>query len=114
MALIQEYGFTVEPSKEEGFQGWLRANETPLRDACPEGIRYVGSFGVAFSSEKNAGSHRLLLEFDKYASIDTFSDALRQADSNFARLMREYFGFVDDTSAASSLSLYRAFVDMFV
>ena len=113
MALIQEYGFTVEPSKEDDFQTWLRANESKIADATPGGIRYLGSFGVAFSSEKGAGSHRLLWEFDNYASIDTFSDTMKQADSDFSRLVREYFAFIDD-SADSSLSLYRAFVDMWV
>ena len=114
MALIQEYGFTVGPAKEAGFQTWLRDNEAQLHQAVPGGIRYLGTFGVAFSSEKTSGSHRLLLQFDKYGSLDTFSEAMN-TDSDFARLMREYFGFVsDDAAAPSSLSLYRSFVDMFV
>lgn len=111
MALLQEYGFTVDPQREAEFQGWLKANEETLRNATPRGIRYFGSFGVAFSSEKEAGSHRLLIELDNYAAIDTFADAMKSADSEFARLMREYFAFGGDPS---SLSLFRSFVDMFV
>ena len=56
MALMQEYGFTVRPDREGDFQEWLRGNEEQLRSAVPASIRYVGTYGVAFSSEKDAGS----------------------------------------------------------
>lgn len=114
MALMQEYGFTVRPDREGDFQEWLRCNEEQLRSAVPASIRYVGTYGVAFSSEKDAGSHRLFLEFDSYGSIDAFSAAMKDSGSEFARLMREYYAFVADDPAPSSLSLYRSFTDMFV
>lgn len=114
MALIQEYGFTVQPEREDEFQTWLRSNEQQLRTSVPEGVRYMGTYGVAFSSEKEAGSHRLFLELDSYASIDVFSSTMKDADSDFARLFREYYEFVADDPAPSSLSLYRSFTDMWV
>ena len=114
MALMQEYGFTVEAHREGEFQSWLQDNEERLRASVPEGIRYLGTYGVAFSSEKTAGSHRLFLELDSYASIDVFSTAMKEADSAFGALMREYYAFGADDPAPSSLSLYRSFGDMFV
>lgn len=114
MALMQEYGFTVEPAREEAFQEWLRSNEEQLRASVPDGIHYMGTYGVAFSSEKGAGSHRLFLELDSYGSIDVFSAAMKDADSDFARLMREYYAFVADDPAPSSLSLYRSFTDVWI
>lgn len=114
MALMQEYGFTVRPDREGEFQEWLRSNEEQLRTSVPEGIRYVGTYGVAFSSEKDAGSHRLFLELDSYGSIDVFSTAMQDAGSEFGRLLREYYAFVADDPAPSSLSLYRSFTDMFI
>lgn len=114
MALLQEYGFTVQGDREDEFQQWLRGHEDALRQSAPEGIRYLGTYGVAFTSEKAAGSHRLFLELDTYGSIDVFSAAMKDPDSEFARLVREYYGFVADDPAPSSLSLYRSFTDMWV
>ena len=39
---------------------------------------------------------------------------MKDSGSEFARLMREYYAFVADDPAPSSLSLYRSFTDMFV
>lgn len=114
MALMQEYGFTVASDQEHEFQTWLRTNEERLRSSAPEGVRYLGTYGVAFTSEKGAGTHRLFFELASYASIDVFSATMKESDSEFARLVREYYGFVANDPAPSSLSLYRSFTDMWV
>lgn len=115
MALIEEFGFTVLEGQEEAFQQWLQQNEDKLRQSVPAGIRYLGTYGVVFSSEKQAGTYRLLLELDGYAAIDTFSEAMKDADGDFGRLLREHAGFsAFDPTLPWSQSLYRTLVDMAV
>ena len=115
MALIEEFGFMVREGQEEAFQQWLQANEERLRDSHPPGIRYLGTYGVVFSSEKQAGAYRILLELDNYAAIDTMSAAMKDADSEFGRLVRESSSFSpSDPNQPWSQSLYRTVVDMAV
>lgn len=115
MALIEEFGFTVSEGQEEAFQEWLRRHEEELRQSAPPGVRYLGTYGVAFSSEKQAGGYRLLLELDSYAAIDTFSEAMKDADGDFGRLVREHASFsAFDPTLPWSQSLYRSLVDMAV
>lgn len=115
MALIEEIGFTVLEGQEEAFQQWLLANEQQLRESAPAGVRYLGTYGVVFSSEKQAGSYRLLLELDGYAAIDTLSEAMKDAVGDFGRLVREHAGFTAyDPNLPWSQSLYRTVGDMAV
>ena len=115
MALIEEFGFTVSEGREEAFQDWLRQHEEELRQSHPPGVRYLGTYGVVFSSEKQAGTYRLLLELDGYAAIDTFSEAIKDAESDFGRLVREHSSFsAFDPTLPWSQSLYRSLVDMAV
>lgn len=115
MALIEEFGFTVLEGQEEAFQQWLQQNEEQLRQSAPAGIRYLGTYGVVFSSEKQAGTYRVLLELDGYADIDTLSEAMKDADGDFGRLLREHAGFsAFDPTLPWSQSLYRTLVDMAV
>ena len=68
-----------------------------------------------FSSEKQAGTYRLLLELDNYAAIDTLSEALKDAESDFGRMVREHSSFSPiDPSLPWSQSLYRSVVDIAV
>ena len=90
MALIEEIGFTVSEGREEAFQEWLRQHEEELRQAHPPGVRYLGAYGVVFSSEKQAGTYRVLLELDNYAAIDTFSEAMKDAEGDFGRMRRQH------------------------
>ncbi len=115
MALIEEFGFNVREGQEEAFQKWLEENEERFREVHPPGIRYLGTYGVVFSSEKQAGAYRLLLELDNYGSIDTMSTALKDATSEFSRMVREHSSFGDsDPTTPWSQSLYRTVVDMAV
>lgn len=115
MPLIEEFGFTVAEGQEEAFQDWLRENEDALRRAHPQGVRYLGTYGVVFSSEKGAGTYRTLLELDNYAAIDTLSEAIKDGSSEFGRLVREHSAFgVFDPNTPWSQSLYRSVVDMAV
>ena len=70
---------------------------------------------MVFSSEKQAGTYRLLLELDNYAAIDTMSEALKDADPDFGRMVREHSSFSPvDPTLPWSQSLYRSVVDMAV
>ena len=113
MALIQEMGFTVREGMEEAFQQWLRDNEERFRQAHPHGMRYLGTYGVVYSSEKQAGTFRVLIELDNYGTIDTFSEAMKDGDSEFGRLVREHSSFAEfDPNQPWSQSLYRTVVDI--
>lgn len=113
MALIQEMGFTVREGMEEAFQQWLQDNEERFRQAHPPGMRYLGTYGVVYSSEKQAGTYRVLIELDSYGTIDTFSEAMKDGDSEFGRLVREHTSFAEfDPNQPWSQSLYRTVVDI--
>ena len=115
MALIEELGFTVREGMEEAFQQWLQDNEEKFRQVHPRGMRYLGTYGVVFSSEKQAGTYRVLLELDNYGTIDTFSAAMKDGDSEFGRMVREHSSFAEfDLNQPWSQSLYRTVVDMAV
>ena len=113
MRFIQEQGFTIKLGMEEAHQQWLRDNEDRLAKAHPEGTRYLGTFGVVYSSEKTAGFYRSFTELDSYAALDRLAAASNDASSEFGKLLREWTAFGDwDLSAPWSNSLYKAVVDM--
>ncbi len=112
MRLIQETGFTIEVGKEEAHQNWLRENEERLVKAHPEGSRYLGTFAVIFTTDKQAGGYRSLVEYDSYAAIDKIAAAAKDSSSEFGKLMREWTSFGDwDLNAPWSNNLYKAVVD---
>ena len=90
MRFIQEIGFTIKVGQEEAHQQWLVANEERLAKAHPEGTRYIGTFSVVFSSEKNAGFYRSFVELDSYAALDRLAAArpgsVERASQDAARL----------------------------
>jgi len=112
MRFIQEWGFTVKVGQEEAYQRWAHENEDALARAHPEGTRYLGTFAVVFTTEKEAGGYRLLVELDSYAALDRLAAAGKDANSDFGRLVREWSGYLDtDINAPWSQQLYKAVVD---
>ena len=56
-----------------------------------------------------------MLELDNYASIDVLSNAMKDADSDFGRMVREHSSFGSyDPNLPWSQSLYRTVVDIAV
>ena len=109
---IQEGGFTIKVGQEEAHQKWLMENEERLAKAHPEGSRYLGTFSVVFTTDKEAGMYRSLVEFDSYGAIDKIAAAAKDASSEFGKLMREWSAFGDwDVHAPWSNGLYKAVVD---
>ncbi len=109
--LIQEFGYSVPPGREEDHQAWVLANEDSLRAAMPEGTELIGVFAMVYSSEKNAGFYRII-KLENYASLDRFSEAMKNADADFGRLIREHSGFMDlSWDAPTSNGLHKAVVD---
>ena len=112
MRFIQEWGFTVKAGKEEEHQRWLLKNEKKLAAAHPKGTKYLGTFGVVFSSDKQAGNYRTLIELDSYAALDRMAAAMKDGKGDFGRLLREASQFGDyDHAAGWSQGLYKAVVD---
>jgi hypothetical protein len=112
MRFIQESGFTIKVGQEEAHQKWLTENEERLATVHPEGTKYLGTFSVVFSSEKQAGFYRSLVELDSYGAMDRLAAAAKDGSSDFGRLMREWSAFGDwDLNAPWSNSLYKAVVD---
>lgn len=100
MRFIQEYGYTVPVGQEEAHQRWFIEHDAALRAAAPPGSRYLGSFAVVFSSEKQAGSYRLLVEIDSYGAMDASAAAMKDSASEWGRLLRDASQFIDMNVAA--------------
>jgi hypothetical protein len=112
MRFISEYGFTVKLGQEEAYQEWLQKNEPALATSHPEGVKYLGTFSMVFSSEKESGFYKTYLELDSYAAMDRLAEANKDAGSDFGRLLRESSRFGDyDLAAPWSNGLYKAVVD---
>ncbi len=112
MALIQEIGFSVKLGMEEAHQRWLEKNEKRLAAAYPAGIRYIGTYVVVFSTDKEAGTYRSLVELDTYGAIDKMAAASKDPKSKLGKLLREWTAFGDfDWNAPWSQGLYRSVVD---
>ena len=100
MRFIQEFGYTVRVGQDEAHQRWLIENDAALRAAAPPGTRYIGTFTVVFSSEKEAGSYRVLMQLDSYGAMDTFAAEMKDPTSEWARLVIESSRFQDTELAA--------------
>ena len=112
MRFISDVGFTIKLGQEEAHQKWLMENEERLAKSHPEGTRYIGTFSVVMSSEKEAGSYRSFIELDSYAALDRLAAASKDASSEFGKLQREWTSFGNfDLDAPWSQGLYKAVVD---
>lgn len=112
MRFILEQGFSVKVGMEEAYQQWMVENEAKLAAAHPKGMRYLGTYVVVFSSEKQSGSYRTLVELDSYGAMDRSAAAFKDPDTEFGSLLRDASRFGDwDLAAPWSNSLYKAVVD---
>jgi hypothetical protein len=112
MRLIQQLGYTVKVGKEEAHKQWLIDNDQRIRAAVPAGTKYLGTFVVAVSSEKQAGSYMALFELDSYAALDASSAANKDPKSEFGKLNRDVSQFIDfDLNAPWSNGLWKDVVD---
>ena len=112
MRFIQEFGYAVQPGKDEAHQAWVGANEEALKAAHPDGTRLIGIFTTVYSSEKQAGFYRVFTELDSYGAIDVLAAAAKDAGSEFGRLIREHSAFMDyGWGAPYSNGLHKAVVD---
>jgi hypothetical protein len=112
MRFIQEFGYSVKVGQEEAHQKWLIANEEKLAAAHPKGAKYIGTFAMVFSSEKQAGFYKTFVELDSYGAMDTLAAAAKDAKSEFGKLLRESSKFSDyEWNAPWSNALYKAVVD---
>jgi hypothetical protein len=112
MRFISESGYTVKLGQEEAYQAWLQQNESALAASHPDGVKYLGTFTMVFSSEKQSGFYKTYLELDSYAAMDRLAAANKDASSDFGRFMRELSRFGDyDLAAPWSNGLYKAVVD---
>jgi hypothetical protein len=115
MRFIQEFGYTVRVGQEEAHQKWLIENDERLRAAAPPGSKYIGTFAVVFTSEKQSGLYRFLMELDSYAALDAGAAAAKDPESEWGRLSREASQFGDyDLNAPWSNTLMKDVVDVTV
>ena len=112
MRFISEVGFSVKTGEEEAHQRWWEANEAALAASTPEGVKYLGTFIMVFTSEKQSGYYKTYMELDSYGALDRLAAAARDPASEFGRLLRESTAFADyDLAAPWSNGLYKAVVD---
>ena len=100
MRFIREFGYTVKIGKDEAHQAWVIKNDAALRAAMPKGTRYLGTFSVVLSTEKQAGSYRVLIEMDSYGAMDTLAAASKDPSNAYGRLVRDSSQFGDFDHAA--------------
>jgi hypothetical protein len=100
MRFIQEFGYTVKVGQYEAHQKWLIENSEALAKSMPAGTRYIGTFAVVMTSEKNAGSYRVLFELDSYGAMDKLAALTKDPKSEYGRLARESTKFGDNDLAA--------------
>jgi hypothetical protein len=75
-------------------------------------VKYLGTFAMVFTSEKQSGFYKSYLELDSYGAMDRLAAATKDASSDFGRLLRESTAFGDyDLNAPWSNGLYKAVVD---
>jgi hypothetical protein len=112
MRFISEFGYTVRVGHEEAHQRWLTENEAALAAAAPAGSRYIGTFVVTYSTEKDSGGYRILMEMDSYGAQDAQAAAGKDPASEWGRLIREHSSFADwDPHAPWSNTLLKNVVD---
>ena len=112
MRFIQEFGYTVKVGQEEAHQRWLEENDAALRASMPKGSKYIGTFATIFSSEKQAGWYKNLIELDSYAAMDALAAANKDPNSDYGRLLREFSKFGDyDLQAPWSNTLMKDVLD---
>ena len=112
MRFIQQIGYTVKVGKDEGHQQWLIDNDERLRRAMPPGTKYLGTFTVVYSSEKQAGSYMTLFELDSYGAMDRIAALNKDAKSEFGKLIRDASQFWDlDLNAPWSNGLWKDVID---
>ena len=95
MAMIQAVGYSIKRGQEEAYQKWIEDNDELVRKGVPEGVEYLGTYIVAFSSEKGTGEYRTLWRLQSYASFDVLEEATRDPDSEWGRVQREVTKFLD-------------------
>jgi hypothetical protein len=112
MNFMVEFGFDVKQGKANDFQKWLSENESKLAAACPPGAEYVGTYGVIYSSEKQAGGFRQFFRLESYGAQDAMAAAMKEG-GDFATLLDGMTAFVDqDREADWSNGLYKAVTDL--
>jgi hypothetical protein len=112
MRFIAEFGYAVKIGEEEAHQQWLEENEPALAAAAPEGVKYLGTFIMVYTSEKRSGFYKSYFELDSYGAQDRLAAANQDPNSEWGRLQREYSRFGDyDHAAPWSNGLYKAVVD---
>ena len=76
-------------------------------------MKYLGTFAVVVSSEKQSGFYKTFVELDSYAAMDTLAAAAKDARSEFGQAAcvdSSKFGDYD-WNAPWSNGLYKAVVD---
>jgi hypothetical protein len=112
MRFISEVGYTVKLGQDEAHQRWFEQNEAALAASTPEGVKYLGTFIMVFTSEKQSGYYKTYLELDSYGAMDRLALATKDLGSDWGRLLQESSAFADyDLAAPWSNGLYKAVVD---
>jgi hypothetical protein len=112
MKFIQAFGYTVKVGQEEAHQKWVIENDERLRKGAPAGSKYIGTFVTVFSTEKRAGGYRVLMELDSYGAMDTGAATMKDAKSDWNKLLSEQSKFVDtDWNLPWSTELLKNVVD---
>ena len=102
MDFLSIQGGSVKQGKMAELQQWLAAHEPELRDACPKGSEYVGTYVTIYGSEKGLGDVLTLIRMDSYGAQDALAAA---HGTRWGELVEEYVAFIDQSSTATDSNL---------
>ena len=74
MALIYEWGFFVEPGKEDEFRRWLADHEDDLARAAPPNYEYLGTYTPVWAPGGRGGDFHQIWRYGHPLSFN-FRDA---------------------------------------
>ena len=111
MALIYEWGFFVEPGKEDEFRRWLADHEDDLARAAPPNYEYLGTYTPVWAPGGRGGDFHQVWRYGHPLSFN-FRDAATSTGGEFTELARQYLSFVDESrSAEETFRLHRSVSD---
>jgi hypothetical protein len=92
MALFYDWGFFIQPGRDDDFRAWLADHDEQLLELAPKHYQYLGTYRPLAASDP-CDYHQLW----RYAADRTpdLRVAASDLDGGFTKLAQEYLSFVD-------------------
>ena len=111
---IIEWGYDVDRGRAKEFHRWLKDNEPTIVAGLSEGklegeVRYLGTYAVFSTTEKNSGNYRTLWAFNSFEGMQQFNALITDESSVLSRIFTELYDNFRDNSrgAGQSQQIYQ-------